>query len=177
MCPRESRHRQCQSLAIPQRRFTNYTRFTSIHITDCSWNRDFLLHDSMESSTLRMLWGVYRSGYGSLTRLYTAEFKIVEQRSQIVLQLRMGSIIIPPPKVLKWLAGTIRYYYCQLSPLAPDWTTESDRCEEWEPSAPTLFYFVKQVNGSWLPMSEYRCAHIMPYKDCFLKCSGDDYNL
>jgi hypothetical protein len=41
---------------------------------------------------------------------------------------------------------TIRDYYCQLSPLAPDWTTESDRCEEREPSAPTLFYFEKQVN-------------------------------
>jgi hypothetical protein len=52
----------------------------------------------------------------------------VEQRSQIVWQLRIRSIITP--KVLKWLAGTIRDYHCQLSPLAPDWTTESDRCKE-----------------------------------------------
>jgi len=44
--------------------------------------------------------------------------------------------------------GTIRDYHCQLSQSASDRTTESDRCEEREPSAPTLFYFVKQVNES-----------------------------
>jgi len=87
-----------------------------------------------------------------------AKFKIVDQQSQIVWQLRKGYIIIPPPNVLKWLAGTIRYYYCQLSPFAPDWTTESNHCEEREPSAPTLFYFVKQENESWSPTSEYGCA-------------------
>jgi hypothetical protein len=51
----------------------------------------------------------------------------VEQRSQIVWQLRMGSIITP--NILKWLADTIRDCHCQLSYLAPDRTTESDRCE------------------------------------------------
>jgi len=56
------------------------------------------------------------------------DFKIVEQWSQIMWQLRMGSIITP--RVLKWLASTIRNYYCQWPPLAPDWTPESDRCEE-----------------------------------------------
>jgi len=60
-----------------------------------------------------------------------------------VWQLRKGSIITP--KVLKWLADTIRDYHWQLS---PDWTTESDHSEEREPTAPTLFYFVKQVNES-----------------------------
>ena len=43
------------NLAILQRRFTNYAQFTSIHIADGSCNCDFLLHDSMESSTLRMV--------------------------------------------------------------------------------------------------------------------------
>jgi len=61
---------------------------------------------------------------------WLAEFKIVEQRSQIVWQLRMGSIITP--SVLKWLAGTICDYHCQLSQSAPDWTTESDPCQERE---------------------------------------------
>ena len=70
----------------------------------------------------------------------------MEQRSQIVWQLRKGSTTTL--KVLKWLAGTICDYNGQLMPLAPDWTTESDRCEDREPSAPTLFYFVKQVNES-----------------------------
>ena len=55
-----------------------------------------------------------------------------------------GKYTYSTPNVLKWLAGTIRDYHCQLSQSAPDWTTESDRCEEREPSAPTLFYFVKQ---------------------------------
>ena len=98
-----------------------------------------------------------------------AEFKIVEQRSQIVWQLPMGSIITP--RVLKWLAGTIRDYYCQLSPLAPDWTTESDRCEEREPSAPTKFYFVKQVNenGTFANKLVWICAHTMAYKDGFFR--------
>jgi len=59
------------------------------------------------------------------------------------------------------ISDTIREYRCQLSHLAPDWTTESDRGEEWEPSTPTLFYFVKQVNESgsiankWIWMCPY----------------------
>jgi hypothetical protein len=104
--------------------------------------------------------GVYRSGYGSLTRLYMdqwTEFKIVEQRLQIVWQLRKGSTITPI--FLKWLADTIRDYHCQLS---PDRTTESDRCEEREPSAPTLFNFIKRT-----PTSEYRCGHTMAYEEGF----------
>jgi len=74
-----------------------------------------------------------------------AVFEILERRSQIVWQLSKGSII--PANILKWVADTIRDYHRQLSQLAPDWTTESDRCER-EPSAPTLFYFGKQVNES-----------------------------
>jgi len=42
----------------------------------------------------------------------------------------MGNILIPPPNILKWLADTILDHHRQLSPLAPDRTTESDRCEE-----------------------------------------------
>jgi hypothetical protein len=84
----------------------------------------------------------------------------VEQRSQIVWQLRMGSIITP--NGLKWLADTIRDYRCQLSHLAPDWTTESDRCEEREPSAPTLFNFIKRT-----ATSEYGCAYTIVYEAGF----------
>jgi hypothetical protein len=71
----------------------------------------------------------------------------------------MGSIIIPPPNVLKWLADTIRDYHWQLS---PDRTTESDRCEEREPSAPTLFNITKHT-----PTSEYGCAYTMEYEEGF----------
>jgi hypothetical protein len=70
-----------------------------------------------------------------------AECEILEQQSQIVEQLQMGSTITP--HVVKWLANTIRKYYGQL---APDWTIEFDSYDDREPSAPTLFYFVKQVD-------------------------------
>jgi len=60
----------------------------------------------------------------------------------------MGSIITP--NGLKWIAGMIRDYHFQLSPLAPDRTNESDGCEEREPSAPTPFNFIKHT-----PTSEY----------------------
>jgi hypothetical protein len=46
-------------------------------------------------------------------------------------QLRKGSTITPND--LQWLADTIGDYHWQLS---PDWTTESDRCDEIELSAP-----------------------------------------
>jgi len=68
----------------------------------------------MESYMLRMLRGVHCCGYGSLTKLYMvsgyamiqlrlrisfvygwAEFKIVEQQSQLVWQLWLGSTITP----------------------------------------------------------------------------------
>jgi hypothetical protein len=71
-------------------------------------------------------------------------------------------MIIPPPNVLKWIAGTIRDYYFQLSPLAPDWTTESDRCEEREPSVPTQFNIIKRM-----PTSEYGCAYTIAYEEGF----------
>jgi len=70
-----------------------------------------------------------------MLRLLMDRVHHMEQQSQIVSQLRMGSIMTP--KVLKWLAVTIRNYHCQLSSFAPDWTTESDCCEQREPSAPT----------------------------------------
>ena len=85
---------------------------------------------------------------------------MVDQQSQIVWQLRKRGIITP--RVLKWLTGTIRDYNCQLSPLAPHWTTESDRCEEREPSAPTLFIITKHT-----PTSEYGCAYTMAYEEGF----------
>jgi hypothetical protein len=59
--------------------FTRYARFTSSDATDGRAYRDYLLHDSMESSTLRMMLGVYRRGSGSLTRLYTVS-KLMNQR-------------------------------------------------------------------------------------------------
>jgi len=46
-------------------------------------------------------------------------------------------------------------YRCQLSPLGRDWMTELDRCEETEPSTPTLSNFIKHT-----PMSEYRYVPI-----------------
>jgi len=42
-------------LAILQRRFTNYARFTSIHIADGSSNRNYLPQDSTELSTLQIM--------------------------------------------------------------------------------------------------------------------------
>jgi hypothetical protein len=87
-----------------------------------------------------------------------------------VLWLRKGSTITP--NVLKWLADTIRDYHWQLS---PDWTTESDCCEEREPSEPTLFYFVKEVNESGTIVNEQIriCAHTMAYEEGFQEYNGD----
>jgi len=101
---------------------------------------------------------------GIIGRSTGAEFEIVEQRLQIVWQLRKGSTITP--NVLEWLADTIRNYHWQLS---TDWTTESDRYEDREPSAPTLFYFIKQVNESCsIANKRIRiCAHTMAYDECF----------
>jgi len=42
-------------MAILQKRFRNHARFRSIHIPDSSRNRDDLLQDSMETSTLQKL--------------------------------------------------------------------------------------------------------------------------
>jgi hypothetical protein len=56
-------------LAIVKGGFTNYTGFTSIDIADGSFNLNYLPHDSMGLSALRMI-GIYRSGYESLTGLY-----------------------------------------------------------------------------------------------------------
>jgi len=122
--------------------FMRYAPFTSSDATNGSSSRNYLLHDSMESSTLVMLRGVlaaamqwYNYDYHMITDMTTdiiglstgAEFEILEQWSQIVWHLRKGSTITP--NVLKWLADTIRDYYCRLSYFAPDRTTESDRCE------------------------------------------------
>jgi len=79
-------------LAILQKRFTNYARFTSIHIADGSSNRNYLPQDSTELSTLQIMITDMITGV-MVYRL--AEFKIVEQRSQIVWQLRKGRIITP----------------------------------------------------------------------------------
>jgi hypothetical protein len=60
-----------------QGRFTKYARFTSIHIADGSSNRDYLPHDSMESSTLLMMLGVYCSDYGFLMQWYNYEYRFL----------------------------------------------------------------------------------------------------
>jgi hypothetical protein len=79
----------------------------------------------------------------------------------------MESIITP--NVLKWLADTISNYHCQLSPFAPDWTTESDHAAEREPSSPPLLHFIKQGNESdsiaheQIPIG----AHTMAYEEGF----------
>jgi hypothetical protein len=61
------------------------------------------------------------------------------------VELRKGSIITV--KVLKWLADTIHNYHRQLSQLAPDWTTEWDRCEDSAICANSII-FRQQVNES-----------------------------
>jgi len=81
------------------------------------------------------------------------EFKIVEQRSQIVWQLWIGSLLTP--RVLNWLAGTIHDDHCQLSPLTPDWITKSNRREKREPPAPTVFDVINHT-----PTSELRYVPI-----------------
>jgi len=75
----------------------------------------------MESSTLRIIISDMNTDMmiDIITgiRVYRrAEFKIEEQRSQIVWLLRKGSTITP--NVLKWLADTISDYLCQLSRLS-----------------------------------------------------------
>jgi len=102
-----------------------YAQFTSFHIADDSCNRDYLLHNSVELSTLRIMITDMITG---IIGVLMDRVQDMEPRSQIVWQLQMGSIITP--KVLKWLAGTIRDNHRQLSQSAPDWTTEFDRCEE-----------------------------------------------
>jgi len=96
-----------------------------------------------------------------------AEFKIVEQRSKIVWQLPMGSIITP--NVLKWLPGPIRDYHCQSSPVTSDRTTESDRCEERAMCINSIQFH------QHMPASEYGCADTMAYEVGFYDCSGDVY--
>jgi hypothetical protein len=62
-----------------------FARFTSSDATDGSSNRDCLLHDSMESSTLLMTLGVYCSNYGSLcndTTMNTDFFRLPMGRVQ-----------------------------------------------------------------------------------------------
>jgi len=53
-----------------QGRFTRYARFTSSDATDGS-PIAITFCKAMEVSTSRMMLGVYRHGYGSLTKLYT----------------------------------------------------------------------------------------------------------
>jgi len=74
--------------------------------------------------------------------------------------------------VLKCLADTICDYCCELSQSAPDWTTELDRCEEREPSAATIFNFMKRT-----PTREYGSAHMMAYKESFHEFNGIDFDL
>ena len=86
-----------------------------------------------------------------------AEFEIVEQRLQIVWQLRNGSTITP--NVLKWLANTIREYHCQLSYFAPDRTTESERCER-AICANSILFRQKSTKADQSPTTEYGCVPI-----------------
>jgi len=99
----------------------------------------------------------------------------VEQRSQIVWQLRKGSITTP--NVLKWLAGMFRDYHCQLSQSTPDWTTESDLVRrEREPSAPTLFNFIKHTPTSehgYVPIRWHTKRIFRNAVEMILLCSRD----
>jgi len=58
--------------------FTQYARFTPSDATDGSSNRNYLLQESTELSTLWMMLGVFCSGYRSRTRLYTV-IKLMNQ--------------------------------------------------------------------------------------------------
>jgi len=73
------------------------------------------------------------------------------------------------PNVLKWLAGPIHNYHCQLSPLASDWTTKSDRCEE-RAMCVNSFQFHQHM-----PTSEYGCAYTMAYEEGSYDRSCDVY--
>jgi len=107
-----------------QSRFGWYELFTASNATDASSNHSYPLLCSMGLSTLRMMLGVYCSGYRCCTKHYAVgcysmmqlwsllsfsywleEVKIVEQWSQIVWKHQMGNIITL--NVLRWLAGMI----------------------------------------------------------------------
>jgi len=51
--------------------FTQHTQFTSSGATDSSSNCNYLPQDSVGLSTLQIMLGADRCGYGSLTKLYT----------------------------------------------------------------------------------------------------------
>jgi len=72
--------------------FMRYARFTSSGATDGSSNRNYLPQDSTELSMLQIMITDMITGVIGLS---TGKFKIVEQRSQIVWQLRKGSIMTP----------------------------------------------------------------------------------
>jgi len=75
------------------------------------------------------------------------EFKIVEQRFQIVLQLRKGSTITP-----EWSKVVSRYDWWLPMPIVTIGTWLEDRIGslwgEREPSVPTLFSFIKHMRTS-----------------------------
>lgn len=54
-----------------QRGNTCYAGFTSSNTTCCSSNHNYLLQNLIGISMLRMILGVYCSGYSCLTKLYT----------------------------------------------------------------------------------------------------------
>jgi len=62
----------------------------------------------------------------------------------------------------------MRDYHCQLSQLAPDWTTESDRCEDSAIGANCIL-FRQQVHQSWSIANQQirTCTHTMAYEEGF----------
>jgi len=101
--------------------------------------------------------GVYRSGYGSLTRLYTdqwAEFKIVEQRSQIVrfpitiVNYHNRHLIGRPNRIVVRRESHLRQLYC----ISSNKSMKADR----------------QRANTDVP-------HTMAYEEGFYDCSGDVY--
>jgi len=161
-----------------QGRFMKYTWFMLIHITDGSCNHNYLSYNFMKLSMLQILWGVNSSGYGRLTYLDKVSKLLNQQWYPIWLQIwwpiwlpvslssnrhsskywssdcwsygSCESEVLYTPNVLKWLADTIHDYQCQLSPVAADWTTESNHCKERAICATSILFHQtsqqKQIN-------------------------------
>jgi len=112
---------------------------------------------TMGLSMLRMMLGVYRSGYGSLTRLYTdqwAEFKIVEQGSQIVrfaitiVNYHNRHLIGRPNRIIVRRESHLRQIYS----ISSNKSMKADR-----------------------QRATMDVPHTMAYEEGFYDCSGDVY--
>jgi len=104
-----------------------------------------------------------------------SEFRIVEQRLQIVWQLHKGSIITP-----EW-SKVANHYESRLTLSIISFRIWLDDqigslSEEREPSAPARFDFVNGVNESWSIANQriWICAHTMAFEEGFEEHQGDD---